>query len=85
MEVVVKTASEALEASKERVVSWIQGVIGDVLRGILIGVIDNSYWICLLVCLISLLCYMCGQKKAAKYSTLSVAIFFILRAIKEVL
>jgi hypothetical protein len=85
MEVVVKTASEAIDASKDKIATWLQGIIGDVLRGILIGIIDNSYWICLFVCLISLMCYLCGQRKAAKYSTLSVVVYFVLRAIKEVL
>lgn len=74
-----------LESSREAVLEWMKGIAGDFIKWILLGIINNSYWICLLICLIAFLFYMCGCKKAAKYSTLSIVIYFILRAIKEVI
>lgn len=47
-----------------------------------LGIINSSYWICLTACLISLLLYIAGQRKAGKYVSISFVIYFILQAIK---
>lgn len=50
-----------------------------------VGIINNSYWVCLFVCITSLIFYIGGQRKAAKYVTLSVVIYIFLQSIKGVL
>lgn len=46
------------------------------------GIIDNSYIICLTVCLLALLLYISGQRKAGKYVSLSFVIYFVLQALR---
>lgn len=47
-----------------------------------LGIINNSYWICLMACLIALFMYLAGFKKAGKYVSLSIIIFYILQSLK---
>ncbi|NFH80313.1 hypothetical protein FDA09_10380 [Clostridium botulinum] len=46
------------------------------------GVIDNSYEICLTVAIISLIIYIAGKRKAGKYVTISLAVYFILQSLR---
>ena len=46
------------------------------------GVIDNSYSICLITCLLALLLYVGGQKKAGKYVSISFVVYFTLQALR---
>ena len=55
------------------------------LKWIAMGIINSSYWICLVACLIALLLYIAGERKAGKYVTLSFIVYFILQAIKGAL
>lgn len=55
------------------------------LKWIFMGIVNGSYWICLVACLIALLLYIAGQRKAGKYVTISFVVYFILQAIKGVL
>jgi DNA repair exonuclease SbcCD nuclease subunit len=47
--------------------------------------INNSYYICLLLCLFSMALYVCGHKKAGTWATITVVVYFLLRAIKGVI
>ena len=64
---------------------WIKENIIGLLEWIAIGIIDNSYWICLIVCMIALLLYICNFKKSLKYVSASTVIFIILQALKQVI
>lgn len=55
------------------------------LKWIGMGIINSSYWICLTACLIALLMYIAGQRKAGKYVSISFVVYFILQAIKGAL
>lgn len=50
-----------------------------------INIINSSYIICLSVAMVGLIFYLSGYKKGAKAVTLSLIIFFVLQAIKQVL
>ena len=47
-----------------------------------LGIINSSYIICLTACMIALLMYIAGQRKAGKYVSISFVIYVILQAIK---
>lgn len=53
--------------------------------GIANGVINNSYYICLFVCMTALFLYIAGIKKAGKYVPASFIIYYILQCFKLVL
>ncbi|WP_294365125.1 hypothetical protein [uncultured Clostridium sp.] len=50
-----------------------------------LGIINGSYWICLVACLIALILYIAGQRKAGKYVSISFVVYVVLQAIKGVL
>lgn len=52
------------------------------LKGIAKGVIKSSYWICLITCLVALILYIAGEKKAGRYVSISFIIYFILQCLK---
>lgn len=52
------------------------------LKSIGLGIINNSYWICLAVCMIALILYVAGQRKAGKYISISFIIYFILESLR---
>lgn len=70
-EIITTAIEDALKNTVVRFLRWIE-----------LGIIDSSYWICLLACLISLLLYISGQKKAGKVTSISFVIYFLLQAIK---
>lgn len=49
------------------------------------GLVAGSYWICLISCLISLILYIAGQRKAGKYVSISFILYVILQALKGAL
>lgn len=55
------------------------------LKCIGLGIINGSYWICLIACLLALILYIAGEKKAGKYVSISFVIYVILQALKGVL
>lgn len=61
---------------------WIKNNLIELAKSIAIGIIDNSYWICLFICLASLFLYVSGIKKAGKYVPASFLIYFVLQSIK---
>lgn len=45
------------------------------------GLIKGSFWICLIACLISLLLYIGGQRKAGKGISISVILYVLLQSL----
>ena len=79
-----------MEAIKELVSNCSSYVIDQIKTGILeiikwgaLGIIDNSFYFCLMASLIALLLYISGQKKAGKYVTTIFIIYFILQALGQ--
>lgn len=74
---------------KETIISAIQeGLkqsVSNFLKWIGLGIINGSYWICLTACLLALILYIAGQRKAGKYVSISFVIYVVLQAIKGVL
>lgn len=89
MESIKLYIDQSIEGLKTSIVTGIiEGIknsLINLLKWIGIGIINNSYWICLFVCIVSLILYIGGQRKAGKYVSLSVVIYFLLQAIKGVI
>lgn len=67
------------------IVEGLKQSVTNFLKWIGMGIINSSYWICLTACLIALLMYIAGQRKAGKYVSISFVVYFILQAIKGAL
>ncbi|MDU7085940.1 MAG: hypothetical protein E6344_19825 [Clostridium sp.] len=67
------------------IVEGIKQSVLNFLKWIGLGIINGSYWICLTACLIALILYIAGQRKAGKYVSISFIIYVVLQAIKGVL
>lgn len=80
--------TEQLEAMKGAISEGFKQALIDLFKsfgGWLFRTISGaSYWICLVVAVISLLAYIVGFKKAAKFIPLSFLVYFILESIKAV-
>lgn len=63
---------------------WLQELIMDLIKWMLVGVLDCSYWICLFICMAALLLYIGGIKGAAKWAGASFVINFVLQALRMV-
>lgn len=89
MEGITTYIDNSIEGLKTSIVTGIlEGIKNSLLnffKWVGIGIINNSYWVCLFVCIVALILYIGGQRKAGKYVTLSVVIYFFLQAIKGVL
>lgn len=57
----------------DRFINWIVG-------GALNGLANVAYWLCLFTAIGAVLIYICGFRKAAKYTTLSIVIYTVLQA-----
>lgn len=66
------------------IVEALKTSIVNFLKWIFVGVLNGSYWICLAACLIALLLYIAGEKRAGKYVTISFVVYVILQSIKGV-
>lgn len=73
-ETIINAIVEGLKQSVVNFIKWIG-----------LGIINGSYWICLTACLVALILYIAGQKKAGKYVSISFVIYVVLQAIKGVL
>lgn len=73
-ETIINAIVEGLKQSAINLIKWVG-----------LGIINSSYWICLTACLIALILYIAGQKKAGKYVSISFVIYVVLQAIKGVL
>lgn len=67
------------------IVEGIKQSVVNFLKWIGLGIINGSYWICLIACLVAIILYIAGQRKAGKYVSISFVIYVILQAIKGVL
>ena len=63
----------------------IKNSVINMFKWLLTGIISSSYWVCLLICMLSLIFYIVGNKKAGKYATGSFISFVILQALGGVL
>lgn len=70
------------ETITNAIISALKTSILNFLKWIGLGIINSSYWICLVACLIALLLYIAGERKAGKYVSISFVVYFILQAIK---
>lgn len=77
-----------LETMQETISTSIVQALKDAALGlvkwIFMGIVNGSYWICLAACLIALLLYIAGERKAGKYVTISFVVYVILQSIKGV-
>lgn len=60
----------------------IKDMIVEALKDIALGLIGSSYWICLFVCMIAVLFYMVGCKKAGRTASISIVVYVLAQAIK---
>lgn len=67
------------------IVEGIKQSVINFLKWIGLGIINGSYWFCLIACLVAIILYIAGQRKAGKYVSISFVIYVILQAIKGVL
>jgi hypothetical protein len=51
------------------------------LKWMFTGIVASSYWVCLFICMISMLFYISGNKKAGKYATSSLLAYIIIQAL----
>lgn len=64
---------------------WVQGKVLGILKAVLLLIVDNSKFICLSAALLSLIIYIAGEKKAGRYVSMSVIIYFLLQSLKGAL
>lgn len=74
-----------LETITAAIEKALKNSVVNLLKWIFNGVVKGSYWICLASCLIALILYIAGQRKAGKYVSISFIIYVILQALKGVL
>lgn len=67
------------------IVEGIRQSVVNFLKWVGLGIINGSYWICLIACLIALILYIAGQRKAGKYVSISFVIYVVLQSLKGVL
>lgn len=60
---------------------FIKSLILDLLEWIVMGIVDASYWICLVICIVALFLYVGGLKKAGKYIPVSFVIYYLLETL----
>lgn len=61
---------------------FMQNKLIDFLKWLMVNFINCSYWICLFSCILALILYIAGLKKAGKYVSVSFVIYFFLQSIK---
>lgn len=60
---------------------YIKGIILGILEWIVMGIVDASYWMCLIGCIVALFLYVAGLKKAGKYIPVSFVIYYLLETL----
>ena len=55
------------------------------LKDISISLINGSYSICLVICMLAIILYIAGLKKARKYATISLVVYILLQSCKGLL
>lgn len=69
----------------ENLIEAIKGALHQLWVGLVVGIANNSYYICLFCAFIFLLLYFMGHKKYAKFIPVSYVFYIILQALKLVL
>lgn len=77
----VDNIRELINNCSSYVIDQIKTGILEIIKWGALGIIDNSFYFCLIASLIALLLYIAGQKKAGKYVTTIFIIYFILQAL----
>ena len=85
LEKIVGGVENLKEMMTSAIMDALKNSIVNFLKWFALGIIKNSYWICLIACLIALFLYIAGQKKAGKYVSISFIVYFILQALKGVI
>lgn len=75
----------ALSGLGNAITTAIKESLVNVSKWIVLGVIDNSLWICLGFAMGGLVLYIGGWKKGAKVTTISLVVFVLLQAIGSVI
>lgn len=65
-------------------VKVIKDVLISISKWIVVGIANNSYWICLFCAFVFLFLYISGHKKYAKYVPFTYIIYIFLQAFKGV-
>lgn len=60
----------------------VKDIIIVTIKDIALGLISSSYWICLFVCMIAIIFYMVGSKKAGRTASISFVIYVLSQALK---
>lgn len=60
----------------------IKNFINNILKASALELINCSYWVLLFTCMIAIILYIAGQKKAGKYISISFTLNFLLQALK---
>ena len=63
----------------------IQSILIELIKKISISIINNSYYICLVICFLALILYIAGIKKAGKYVSVTFIIYFVLQSLRALL
>lgn len=70
-----------LETISDAIVLGLKKTIFTFFKWVFTGIIANSFWICLAICMGCLILYLGGLKKASRFCTLSFIIYVFLQAI----
>ena len=62
--------------------SFLNNIWTNINNSIMLSIIDLIKWICLYTCILSIILYSCGFKKAGIWSTASFVIYFISQCCK---
>lgn len=62
--------------------AWLNNIGTSIGNNIALTIINSTYWICLFTCIISLIIYACGVKKAGRVATVSFVVYFLSQCCK---
>ena len=62
--------------------SFLNNILNEINNSIILSIIDLIKWICLYTCILSIILYACGFKKAGLWNTVSFVIYFISQCCK---
>lgn len=84
-ESVQNAINSSIESTKQSIAEGLGDFMHYLMKSILMGIINNSKWICMIICLIAMVAYLCGNKKAGKYVPITIVTHFLLQSIKGVI
>lgn len=68
----------------EKLVNAIKDGLAEIAKWIVVGIANNSYWICLFCAFAFLLMYVMGHKKYAKYVPVIYVFYIVMQVLKGV-